>query len=174
MKMSILINAGLFYLVWITAVVGSAQLMVWPVLLSCGILLAWQLHPARRHPTDFKVLAVALILGLLADSLWIGTGLLEYTDQRPFATISPLWIIALWAGFALTINHSLQFLKNHPVLPIISGVIGGPMSYYAGVRFGAVEYLAGTMLVSTCLAVSWTIAILILVRVSRTVQAPAV
>ena len=171
MKMSVLINAGLFYLVWFTAVVGSAQLMVWPVLLSCGLLLGWQLHPARRHPTDFKVLAAALILGLLADSLWIRTGLLEFTDQRPIAAISPLWIIALWAGFALTINHSLQFLKNHPVLPIISGTIGGPMSYYAGVRFGAVEYLAGTMLVSACLAIGWSISILILVRVSRIGQA---
>ncbi len=171
MKTSIALNAGLFYTVWITAVLGSAQLMIWPVLLSCGLLLAWQLHPSRRHPTDLRVLFAALILGLLADSLWLSTGLLAYTDQRPIAAISPLWIIALWAAFALTINHSFYWLKNNPYMPFLSGGIGGPLSYYAGVRFGAVEYLEGTALVSICLAIGWTIAILILVRVSRTKSA---
>ncbi|NND81609.1 MAG: DUF2878 domain-containing protein [Gammaproteobacteria bacterium] len=172
-RKNLLINAGLFYLLWFAAVVGSGQNMTWPALLTCLLIIVWQLHPSRRHPSDFKVLTVALILGLIADSLWINMGLISFTDARPFPALSPLWILALWAGFGLTINHCLYWLKHHPVLPVLSGTIGGPLSYYAGIRFGAVEYLEDVVTVSLYLAIGWTVSIMILVKVSRLTEAPA-
>lgn len=163
----ILINAALFYVAWFGCVVGSAYYLLWPALLSTGILLVWQLHPARRHPSDLRVLLAAIIMGIFADSLWIQMGLLEFTEQRPLPGFSPVWIVALWAAFALTINHCLYWLKHHPILPVLSGTIGGPMSYYAGVRLEAVEYLQSTWVVSIWLAIGWTLAILALVKISR-------
>ena len=166
MRLPVLVNAGLFQGLWFAAVLGSANGLLWPSIAICTALLAWQLHPSNRHPNDLKVVLVAVAMGLVVDSLWVSAGLLEFTDQRPIQGISPLWIMALWVGFALTINHSLSWLKNHPLLPILSGGIGGPLSYYAGLRFGAVEYLADPLLVTVCLAVAWAAEMVILVRVS--------
>ena len=93
---------------------------------------------------------------------------MEFSDKRPIAWLSPIWIVLMWAGFALTINHSLAWLAAHPLLPALMGLFGGPMAYYAGLKLGAVEYLLDPLIVSACLALAWAGALTILVRLNRT------
>jgi len=169
-KLPILINALLFQALWLAAVIGSAHSVLWPSLLLTVMLLCWQLPMSRRHPTDLRVLTAAIIMGLIIDSAWVQLGFLEFTDQRPLPSLSPLWIIALWAGLALTINHSMLWLKNHPLLPPLMGLISAPLSYYAGQRLGAVTYLIDPLLFSACLGVTWAIALSILVRLSNDIK----
>lgn len=162
-----LINGVLFQITWFACVIGSAHGFVWPALLSCAILAAWQLAPSRRHASDILLVVVSIMMGLLIDTLWIQIGFFEFTDQRPFTGVAPLWIIVLWIGFALTINHSLAWLKTHPLLPAAMGLIGAPMSYLAGLKLGAINYLGDTLLISSCLGIAWAIALIILVRLSQ-------
>jgi len=164
----IIINATLFQITWFACVLGSAKGLLWPALLSCLALALWQLHPQRRHPSDVRLVVVGIALGLIVDTIWIQTGLLDFTYQWPWPAISPAWIVLLWLGFALTINHSLAWLNNHPVLPATAGLIGGPLSYLAGMRLGGVEYLNSTLLISVCLGIGWAASVHILVRLSQT------
>ena len=167
-RLPVLINAVLFQITWFACVIGSAHGLIWPALLSCSILAVYQLQPANRHATDIKLVILSIAMGLVVDTIWVQAGLMHFTDSRPFYWLAPAWIIVLWVGFALTINHSLAFLRANPALPIVLGLIGGPLSYLAGLKLGAVDYLENTVLISVYLAVAWAVSLTILVRASRT------
>lgn len=161
----VLINAALFQITWFACVIGSAKGLIWPAFAACAALAAFQMQAKRRHASDAKLILASIALGLLVDTIWVQSGWLVFTDQRPFSFLAPVWIIVLWIGFAMTINHSLAWLDRHPVLPVAMGAIGGPMSYLAGLKLGAVEYHQSTVLVSAGLAVAWAISLIILVKI---------
>lgn len=168
----VLINAVVFQALWFACVIGGAKGILWPAMLLMLALLVWQMADARRHPSDVKLMLLAIILGLLVDSIWINFGLMEFSDKRPIAWLSPIWIVMMWAGFALTINHSMAWLAAHPLLPALMGIIGGPMAYYAGLKLGAVKYLIDPIIISALLAVVWASALTMLVRLSQSSKAP--
>lgn len=161
-----LINAGLFQVLWLSAVYGSALGWVWPCIFLLIILACWQLQATKRAQSDIKLILIALLMGLIIDSAWINLGIMTFTNQGPISWLSPVWILTLWAGFALTINHSMSWLKSHPLLPSLLGLISAPLSYYAGKKFGAVEYNFDTLLVSAYIGLVWAIALPLLVRIS--------
>lgn len=161
------VNAILFQVLWFACVIGGAQHVIWPAVVSGIAMSIWQLHPSRRHVTDLIVLLAALVLGLIIDSSWIMFGLLEFNDSRPFALLAPGWILIMWIGFGLTINHSMAWLMKHPALPPLMGFIGGPLAYFAGLRLGAVEYQIEFWTMSLILGVIWAIVLIILVKIAR-------
>ncbi len=166
-RVNVLVNAMLFNGVWIACVAGSAKQLIWPAALSCAILAAYQLHPSNRHSNDIKLVILSVILGLIVDTIWVQFGFMDFTEKRPFSNVAPAWIIILWVGFALTVNHSLKWLTIHPLLPAITGAIAAPLTYFAGIKIGAVEYTASITEVSIGLAVAWAIALTILVEVGK-------
>ena len=161
---NVLVNAALFQIVWLCCVIGSSYGLTWPAAFSFLALAVWQLAPARRAQSDLRLLAVALVLGIIVDSLWVQLGFLDFKTNGPISGFAPLWILFLWLGFALTVNHSLAWLKLHPLLPSAMGLIGGPLSYYAGLRLGAVEYLIDHLLISASLGIAWALTMIILVK----------
>ncbi len=165
-RVNVFVNAMLFNGVWLACVVGSSKQLVWPALLSCLVLAVYQLAPKNRHPTDLKLVFLSVFLGVLVDTMWVQFGLMDFTEKRPFPALAPGWIIVLWVGFALTVNHSLKWLKAHPALPAVTGAIAAPLTYFAGIKLGAVEYTASVPLVSGALAVAWGISLTILVKVA--------
>lgn len=171
---SLLINAVLFQVLWFACVLGSTYTLIWPAAVMMAAMMLWQLHPSRRHPNDIKVLLTAIVLGLIIDSIWVSFGFMDFKDPRPFQWLSPAWIIIMWAGFALTINHSMNWLSLHPMLPALMGLIGGPLAYFGGQRLGAVEYLTDPLLISCMLAIAWALALSILVIVGNAKSADKV
>lgn len=157
----------LFNGVWLACVAGSAEQLLWPAIVSCGVLALYQLHPKNRHPNDIKLVLISIALGLIVDSIWVQFGLMDFTDKRPFTNFAPAWIVILWVGFALTVNHSLKWLYIHPLLPAITGAVAAPITYFAGIKLGAVQYTASLVDVSLGLAIAWAIALTILVEVGK-------
>ena len=155
-------NAIFFQITWFACVFGSANNLIWPGLLCCVAFAIWQLMPKRRHAKDIRVVILAILLGLAIDSSWVQLGLLNYSHQWPHSALAPLWIIALWVAFALTINHSLSWLTKHPLLPALMGLIGAPLSYLAGQKLGAIHFNDDPMFVLCSLAIIWALAISIL------------
>ncbi|HEY5716290.1 MAG TPA: DUF2878 domain-containing protein, partial [Psychromonas sp.] len=53
----------------------------------------------------------------------------------------PLWLLLLWAHFAVTLNHGMSWLNKIPLyLQVVFGGVFGPLSYYAGYKLGAVYF----------------------------------
>ncbi len=152
-------NAIFFQIIWFACVVGSAHDLVWPAFLCCAAFVFWQLMPQHRHPNDLTLIVIACIIGLIIDSAWIHLGFLQYKHTFPHPSISPLWIIILWVAFALTINHSLSWLKKHPILPTLMGIIGAPFSYIAGEKLGAINVASTPIIFLSCLALAWALAL---------------
>ena len=42
---------------------------------------------------------------------------------------APLWILCLWAAFALTLTRSLAWLMRRPWLAALLGALGAPLAY---------------------------------------------
>ena len=163
-----LVNFVAFQAVWFAAVVGASQDLWWPGPVAAVVFAIGHMLSPMRARGDALLIAVALGLGAIIDSIFAATGALAYAAPFPSAQLAPLWILALWVGFALTLNHSLAYLAHRPLVATIAGAVVGPISYWsAGRVFGAVKL--GDPLWRSVLALSfgWAVAMLVLSLVSR-------
>ena len=132
--MNLVLNAVLFQCVWFACVAGAGAGYWWTGLPALALLAAWQLRVSQWPRADAALLACAVLLGFLVDSALALGGWLSYAAPLPWAGLAPAWIVVLWAGFALTVNHSLAFLKRSFALAVLFGAIGGPLAYFGAAR----------------------------------------
>ncbi len=134
-------NAIGFQLVWLVTVAGAGMGLWWPGLVVLALFATWQIGCSHCPKADLKLAAVAVAVGLLVDSAWIWLGLLHFATPLPWTSLAPIWILVLWAGFALTLNHSLAGLRPYPALAVAFGALGGPLAYW----FAASTWKAATI-----------------------------
>jgi len=130
-------NFVLFQLGWFACVLGAAnQKVLWA---ASGTLAYIAFHVWRSHSPrlELNLLIKAVLYGVSADTLLIYLGLLNFGDEWPSPYLSPVWMWILWALVASTVNGSLSWLRDRPILGAVLGAICGPMSYEAGIRMGA-------------------------------------
>jgi hypothetical protein len=158
-----------YQLVWFAAVTGAARGWTWPALLCVGIYATWQLGVSRVRGSDACLAGAAMLCGALLDGLLRTGGVVGYAAGAlalPSAG-APLWILALWVSFALTINHSLQWLSGRPVWCAVLGAAGGPLAYAAAARLGAVTFAVPASHALAWLALGWCVACVALVSLAR-------
>ena len=159
------VNFVLFQIGWFSCVLGAANGMAWLGPVVVLMVVAVHLKMSLRPGKEFRLIAMAMGIGLLVDTLLLSTGWLSYPSGAWFGMLAPYWIVAMWALFATTLNVSMGWLKERPFLAVIMGAIGGPMSYYAGQKLGAIE-LTHFSLALAALAVAWAIAMPLLAWLS--------
>ena len=160
-----LANAVGFQLVWLCCVAGAGSGRGWAGPLAASAFALLTLGFGGQARSDLRLLALALPIGLAFDSSLAALGWIHYAEAWPSMNIAPAWILALWSGFALTLNHSLAFLRQRPAMSALFGLVGGPMAYVAAERaFHAVEFAAPQLLPLLALAIGWAAAIPLLFR----------
>jgi hypothetical protein len=122
-------NALAFQLVWLAAVGGAGRGWWWCGPLAVAVFAAWQLPASRWPRADALLMGVAAAVGFAVDTAWTRMGLMQFALPVPWATAAPVWIVALWMGFALTLNHSMAALKSRRWAAVALGAIGGPVAY---------------------------------------------
>ncbi|HYM87241.1 MAG TPA: DUF2878 domain-containing protein [Pseudoxanthomonas sp.] len=128
-------------LLWMAAVGGAAHGHAWMGPLAFVLFAALQLSPRFRAHRDASLMLLALPVGMAVDTIMAASGLLRYAAPLPHPQVAPIWILALWMGFALTFNHSLAYVIRRPLLAIAFGALGGPFSYWIASRtWGAVHF----------------------------------
>ncbi|MGB5202220.1 MAG: DUF2878 domain-containing protein, partial [Sedimenticolaceae bacterium] len=70
------------------------------------------------------------------------------------AALAPYWIVAMWMGFATTLNVSLGWLKGRYWLAALFGAVGGPLAYLAGAKLGGITLISSEAAL-TALALGW-------------------
>lgn len=117
-----------FQCLWFAAVLlGNRGWLV----LGALILLHFIYSPRRK--TDIKALTL-LIPGVAVDATLTALGAFHFTE-------TPVWLLFIWLGFILSLDHSLHWLKNlHISWQCVIGAISGTASYIAGWRLGAVQF----------------------------------
>ncbi|WP_375057775.1 DUF2878 domain-containing protein [Zobellella sp. DQSA1] len=140
---------------WLLAVAGQNRWLVLTVLL---LAMHFLFTPSRR--ADSRVLSLAL-LGLAVDGGLVWSGVFAF--EHP-----PWWLMMLWAGFVLTLGHSLVWLRRFsPWLLALTGALAGASSYLAGWRLGAVQLPLGFWASSAILVLVWAALLPLLVRLDQ-------
>ena len=152
------INIAFYQATWFAAIAGAARGWWWagPLLLAAFAL--WQLTVSQERRADLQLMACAAIAGFAVDTLCVRGGMLIYAAPVPSPDFAPAWIVALWMSFALTLNHSLAWLKAHLRLASVLGAIGAPLAYLAAARgWNALSFAAPPALALGALAIAWAL-----------------
>lgn len=134
-----LINFVAFQLAWFACVLGAAHDRVAAGTLAVVAVVALHLAMAPRPGREVRLVAIVTVIGLGWDSLIVSLGLMSYPSGTFAPGVAPLWILAMWALFATTLNLSMGWLKGRPWLAVAFGAVGGPLAYVAGKKLGGVE-----------------------------------
>ena len=136
-----LINFAAFQVGWFSCVISAANGLPWIGLIVACLIVAAHIKSADQPINAFQLLMLSVVLGLVFDSLLVISGWLRYPSGMLFSGIAPYWILAMWALFSTTLNLSMGWLKNKLILASVMGAVFGPLSYLAGHRLGAIEFI---------------------------------
>lgn len=136
----LILNLVAFQIGWFACVLGGAQGLPWLGVGVVALVVALHLWMSSAPAREALLILIIGTLGALWDGLLVRFGFLQYPSGMILPWLAPVWIIAMWASFATTLNVSLAWLKGRWSLAILFGAIGGPLAYYAGHRLGGVDF----------------------------------
>lgn len=152
-------NFVLFQAAWFVAVSAAAKGNVWMgALAMCAVVLV-HLWRADDRVREARFLVTAGLLGMVVDTLLSNLGAFSYPSSSPVwdSWIVPPWITALWVGFATLPRWSLAWLRGRTWLAALLGAIGGPLSFLAGVRLGAIAPARESLVTWIVLAIEYAL-----------------
>ena len=142
--------------VWFQAIWLLAILFQYEYLWLVGLLLFAFFIFSDDPRCDGILIVGVIIVGLVVDGALTLSGVFTFTTPN-YGLVIPWWLLALWAGFAGTLRHSLGYFRNHFWVSVAGGAIFGPVSYAAGARLGAVEFEMGMTTTMLILSPIWAI-----------------
>lgn len=179
---AIVLNAVAYQLVWFATVLGAGRGLWWPgplaVLAFAVLHLGVVVRDRDVRRRDLALVAAAVACGLVIDGVLSGSGAIVFAASRPALPPggAPLWMLTLWAAFALTLRHSLRAVTARPVLAALLGAVGGPLAYLGAARAtGAVMFPEPSGATLLMLGGGWCLALgLLAMLASRPVDATPV
>lgn len=160
------LNIAGYQLVWLAAVTSAAKGQPWFAVAASALFVAAQVMASGERASDLRNLGLAILMGMLIDGGLAAAGLVRYSSPHP-ALFAPIWILGIWAAFALTLNHSLAFLHGRPLVAGLLGAVGGPLAYSAAREFGALSFAEPASGSLFALACAWAVAMALLVIYPR-------
>ena len=155
-RLRLVLNVIAFQFGWFACVLGAAHDQPWLGSAVVAVLVAVHLATAVRPAVEARLVAAALVIGVVWETLLLAGGWIEYSTGVVWAGVAPLWIVMLWALFAITLNSSLGWLKGRLLVAAVFGAVGGPLAYWGGVRLGALVFVEPLFAV-IALAVGWAV-----------------
>ena len=170
MSRSLVTNFVLFQLGWFACVLGGAYDQTLLGSLIAMAVIAYHFYNAPDAMKEFRLLMLALIIGLVFESIVTAQHFARYSHGQMFEFIAPLWMILMWPLFATTLNLSMRWLKGLAPLSIaLLGALFAPLAYFAGNRLGAVTYDDFTLSM-VLIAIAWAALLPVLVTLSLTLD----
>jgi hypothetical protein len=167
-KTLLVVNVLGFNAAWWACLLGAKYSVPWlgPLIMAYYLLFHFRyLGYGNRELLFILIIAVA---GTFIDGMKFFSGFITYKGGwSGIEWLAPLWITAMWAGFAALVNHSLKWLKRSYILAFALGAIFGPPSYLAGVRFEVLEFNLSNLNSVLLLSAIWGTAILTTVWLSN-------
>lgn len=160
-------------LVWFCAVAGAGRGLYWPALVAATAYVVSQLLLSHHPSVDLKLIAVALACGLLVDGAAGASGQVLYAAATTSTWLSPPWILALWAAFAMTLTVSFAALQRQWWVAFLVGLLLAPLAYLSAARgFSSVSFAAPAWRGIAVLGIGWALALPLLAACARRWQQP--
>ena len=136
-----IINAASFYLIWWSSIFSiMCNLYLMPILIT---LLIFYFHFTFVSKSKHEIIFIiyCLLISIIYESIYLNMGFIEYTgyifDNMFFP---PLWIICMWISLGITINHSMDLLRNKWVIICLSGALFGPLGYLSLMKLDLITF----------------------------------
>lgn len=170
--MFMLYNIFAYQAAWFGCVLGAANDAAWLGTALALALVAVHLKLTDHCRAELKLIAAAAVLGFFVDSVLARSGQIGFDAGVWAEGWAPHWMTALWAAFATTLRHSLRWVMNRRVVATMLGAVGGPIAYFAGAGFGALQIptpeIGLPLIASAWAAAMWILSILVTRMQSRT------
>jgi len=162
---NIVVNIILFQIGWFACVMTAASNQpLMGAVISMFILVSHVLM-SKQYKQEIRIIVIAMLIGLLWDSLIVSAGWITYTSGMLSDFMAPYWIVLMWALFATTLNYSLSWMKSRLLLSAVFGAVAGPLAYYAGMKLGAVEFV-NEVNALVALSIGWAIFTPLLLKIA--------
>jgi hypothetical protein len=154
-----LVNLVLYEAGWFGCVLAAADGR--PVLALAAVLLSAAVHVALAadRSRELALMMAAAVLGGIVDSVTVRLGVLRFAAPLGPEGMAPVWVVGMWAQFAIVFRFCLAWMSGRYWSGALLGAVGGPLSFVAGARLGAVELLPPLGRSVTLLAVLWALAL---------------
>lgn len=113
---------------------------------------------------ELGIIALSTALGIGLDNALAAGGAVTYVGDILVGR-SPLWLVAIWAGFGATIRHSQAILVRSARIAIITGAVGGPLAYMGGEKLERMVVMGTSGWVA--ISVLWALAMTVLFFAAR-------
>jgi hypothetical protein len=158
-----------FDAVWASAVAGGAGGWPWLGTLPAILLLALHLFLSRAVLwAELRLVLAVAVFGILLETGFMGAGLLTFAGSPILGFLPPIWVWALWLGFASLPNGSLTWLQGRTGLQMLLGLVFGPLAYWTGAKMGAATMPGTGALVVIGLA--WALAFPVIMMLAATIS----
>lgn len=144
-----LTNLAWYQAIWFSAVLGG-ETLAW---LAFGLLLA-HLIWVNDWKGQLMLMLVAAMMGGGIDALIAAGGYYQF-EATDNGLPLPLWLIAIWMGFAGTLRHSMSWLVARPKMMVALALFGAPLTYLSAARLGAVDFPMGSLNTALLIGLNW-------------------
>jgi len=151
------VNYLFFHFLWPACIFGAAAQVWWPGALLLAAFFLWHWLSGSTVRGDWTLVLLCVLLGFVVDTLWVRLDLLSFATPWPSREFAPIWIVVLWAGLALALNHCLLVLQRRLKLTALLFLLASPFSYWCGSKFDAVTWTAPDWQVIAATGVSWAL-----------------
>lgn len=161
-----------FDIAWASAVAGGAGGWPWLGALPALAVLALHMFVSRdRLWAEARLVLAVALFGILLETGFMGAGLVTFRGTPVLGVLPPVWVWALWLGFASLPNGSLTWLQGRSGLQMLLGLVCGPLAYWTGAKMGAAEMPGGgTLLV---IGLAWALAFRAIMLLADTISPAA-
>lgn len=160
-------NFVLFQLGWLVSVVGAARgYPLAGVTYAAAFLVLHHWHIGSGRTRELVFVLACAGLGFVVDSALVMAGIIAFPAYAGAAFPTTLWMVGLWLMFAMTLRHSLGWLRRRYVLGAALGAVFGPLAYWVGSRIGAI-HLGGEGVAVVAIALAWTASMVCLLHLER-------
>ena len=153
--MALAINFIGFQIGWFACVLGAAYGQTLLAVIAVLFIIAQHLYRNSSY-AELYIILTAMVIGFIWESLLVTSGWLSYGLAADSLVFAPVWLVAMWALFATTINLSMAWLKQRWLLASLMGAVFGPLAFIAGEKLGAVQFL-DRLLALLGLAIGWAL-----------------
>lgn len=154
-----LVNVLLFQAGWFVCVLGAARGWVWMGTILGLVLVGAHVALVRHRNREVRLLAIALVFGLVVDSAHIVSGSLVFFSGNVAPGLAPPWILVLWMQLASTLRFSLNWLAGRYLAASALGALAGAGAYAAGVHLGAAGFGPDSALALARIGFGWAVAL---------------
>ncbi|TVS09475.1 MAG: DUF2878 domain-containing protein [Gammaproteobacteria bacterium] len=151
---------------WFACVMGGATSLPWIGVAAVAVLVALHLWLSPRVWPEIYLLATVGFAGAVWETFLVRADFLIYPSGTLLSGTAPVWIVALWVGFATCLNVGMRWLKGRYVIAALFGAVGGPMAFYGGSQLGGVTF-SDTTTSLLVLAAGWGVLMPAIVRLGE-------